>query len=84
MKKRGVDDLVIVLTAVVCTAVMAVLFGHFGSHADFWGLLVPLLFVIFFISWKAVSHSRESMPSIPYAVLMVLISALVIVLDLGF
>ncbi len=63
---------------------MALLFWHFGSRTDFWGLLVPLLFVIFFLCWKAVSQTREAVQGIPYAILMVLVSALVLFFDLRF
>lgn len=84
MRRRWVDEVIVAVAAVICTVVMALLFRHFGSRTDFWGLLVPLLFVIFFLCWKAVSQTREAVQGIPYAILMALVSALVLFFDLRF
>jgi hypothetical protein len=63
---------------------MAALFWRFGSRTDYWGLLVPALFLVFYISWKSASRAKESVSAIPYSVLMALVSALVLFLDLRF
>lgn len=84
MSKRWVSELLVVIVATVCTAVMGALFWRFGSRTDYWGLLVPALFLIFYISWKSASRAKESVSAIPYSVLMALVSALVLFLDLRF
>jgi hypothetical protein len=84
MSKRWVSELLVVIVAAVCTAIMAALFWRFGSRTDYWGLLVPPLFLVFYISWKSASRAQESVSAVPYSLLMVLVSALVLVLDLKF
>jgi hypothetical protein len=84
MSKRWVSELLVVIVAAVCTAIMAALFWRFGSRTDYWGLLVPALFLVFYISWKSASRAKESVSAIPYSVLMALVSALVLFLDLRF
>jgi hypothetical protein len=84
MSKRWISELLVVIVAAVCTAVMGALFWRFGSRTDYWGLLVPALFLVFYISWKSASRTQESVSAIPYSALMVLISALVLILDLKF
>ncbi|MFZ2413963.1 MAG: hypothetical protein WAW16_07065 [Candidatus Cryosericum sp.] len=84
MSKRWVSELVVAIVAAVCTVVMTALFWRFGSRTDYWGLLIPALFLVFYISWKSASHSRESVSAVPYSVLMALVSALVLFLDLRF
>ena len=84
MSKRWISELLVVIVAVVCTAVMGALFWSFGSRTDYWGLLIPALFLVFYISWKSASHAQESVSAVPYSVLMILVSALVLVLDLKF
>ncbi|HWQ22274.1 MAG TPA: hypothetical protein VN478_06075 [Clostridia bacterium] len=84
MSKRWVSELLVAIVALVCTAAMAALFWRFGSRTDYWGLLVPALFLLFYISWKSATRAKESVSAIPYSVLMVLVSALVLILDLRF
>jgi hypothetical protein len=84
MSRRWVSEVLVAVVAAVCTAIMAALFWRFGSRSDCWGLLVPALFLVFYISWKSASHAQESVSAVPYSVLMVLVSALVLVLDLRF
>lgn len=84
MSRRWVSELVVMIVAAVCTAIMGALFWRFGSRTDYWGLLVPALFLVFYISWKSASHAKESVSAIPYSVLMALVSALVLFLDLRF
>jgi len=84
MSKRWVSELLVAIAVAVCTAVMAALFWGFGTRTDYWGLLVPALFLVFYISWKSASHAQESVSAVPYSVLMVLVSALVLILDLKF
>jgi len=84
MSKRWVSELLVVIVAAVCTAVMGALFWRFGSRTDYWGLLVPVLFLVFYVSWKSASRAKESVSAIPYSLLMALVSALVLFLDLRF
>jgi uncharacterized membrane protein len=84
MSKQWVSELLVVIVAAVCTVVMGALFWRFGSRTDYWGLLVPALFLVFYISWKSASRAKESVSAIPYSVLMALVSALVLFLDLRF
>ncbi|MHB8107096.1 MAG: hypothetical protein ACYDH4_06665 [Candidatus Cryosericum sp.] len=84
MRKRWVSELLVAIAAAACTVVMGALFWSFGTRTDYWGLLVPALFLVFYISWKSASHAQESVSAVPYSVLMVLVSALVLVLDLKF
>jgi len=84
MSKRWVSELLVVIVATVCTAVMGALFWRFGSRTDYWGLLIPALFLVFYVSWKSASRAKESVSAIPYSVLMALVSALVLFLDLKF
>jgi len=84
MSKRWVSEVLVAIVAAVSTAVMAALFWRFGSRTDYWGLLVPALFLLFYISWKSATHAKESVSAVPYSMLMVLVSALVLILDLRF
>ncbi|MCX6085170.1 MAG: hypothetical protein NTX94_01855 [Caldiserica bacterium] len=84
MGKRWVSELLVVIVTAVCTAIMGALLWRFGTRSDYWGLLVPALFLVFYVSWKSASREQESMSAIPYSVLMILVSALVLVLDLRF
>ena len=81
---RPSGQLVVVVTALVSTAVMGFLFSRFGSRTDYWGLLVPGLFLVFYLSWRSVTGTREPIPGISYSILLLLISALVLLLDLEF
>ncbi len=84
MSKRWVSELLVAIVAIVCTAVMAALFWRFGSRTDYWGLLIPALFLVFYVSWKSASRAPESVSAVPYSVLMALVSAVVLFLDLRF
>ncbi|MHB8070371.1 MAG: hypothetical protein ACYDHF_00265 [Candidatus Cryosericum sp.] len=84
MSKRRMNELLVAIVAAGCTAVMGALFWRFGSRTDYWGLLVPALFLVFFISWRSVSRADDGGPVLPYSILMILVSALVLVLDLKF
>ncbi|HPS69869.1 MAG TPA: hypothetical protein PLO19_03885 [Candidatus Cryosericum sp.] len=77
-------QLVVAVTAGVCTVVMGLLLARFGSRTDYWGLLVPGLFLVFYLSWRSVTATREPIPGISYSILLLLISALVLLLDLEF
>jgi hypothetical protein len=78
------NQLVVAIVAAGCTAVMGALFWRFGSRTDYWGLLIPALFLVFFVSWRSVSHSDDNGVALPYSILMILVSAVVLVLDLKF
>jgi len=83
--RRNVSgQLVVAVTAGVCTVVMGLLLARFGSRTDYWGLLVPGLFLVFYLSWRSVTATREPLPGIPYSILLLLISALILMLDLEF
>lgn len=84
MSRRKANELLVAMIAVACTAVMAILLWRFGTRSDYWGVLVPALFVVFYISWRSASSARESSSAIPYSILMVLVSGLVLLLDLKF
>jgi hypothetical protein len=81
---RPSGQLVVVATALASTAVMGFLFSRFGSRTAYWGLLVPGLFLVFYLSWRSVTATREPIPGISYSILLLLISALVLLLDLEF
>ncbi len=84
MSRRKANELLVAIIAAVCTAVMAMLLWRFGTRSDYWGVIVPALFVVFYISWRSTTSAKESTSVIPYSVLMVLVSALVLLLDLKF
>ncbi len=84
MSKRWASELLVTVVAAVCTAIMGALFWRFGARTDYWGMLVPALFLVFYISWKSASRAKESVSAIPYSVLMVLVSIFVLILDLRF
>ena len=77
-------QLVVAVTAALCTVVMGFLLGRFGSRTDYWGLLVPGLFLVFYLSWRSVTGTREPIPGVSYSILLLVISALVLMLDLEF
>jgi hypothetical protein len=78
------NQLVVAIVAAGCTAVMGTLFWRFGSRTDYWGLLIPALFLVFFVSWRSVSRTDDDGMVLPYSILMILVSAVVLVLDLKF
>jgi len=84
VSRQRTNELLVAIVAAGCTAIMGALFWRFGSRTDYWGLLVPALFLVFFISWRSVSRREDSGIVLPYSVLMILVSALVLVLDLKF
>lgn len=84
MSKQRTNELLVAIVAAACTVIMGALFWRFGSRTDYWGLLIPALFLVFFISWRSVSHREDGGIVLPYSVLMILVSALVLVLDLKF
>lgn len=84
MSARKANELLISVVAAVCTAAMAILLWRFGTRSDYWGVVVPALFVVFYVSWRSASNTKESSSAVPYSILMVLISALVLILDLKF
>ena len=75
-------QLVVAVTAGLCTLIMGLLLARFGSRTDYWGLLVPGLFLVFYLSWRSVTSTREPIPGISYSILLLVISALVLMLDL--
>jgi hypothetical protein len=84
MSRQKANELLVAIVAAVCTAVMAILLWQFGTRSDYWGVIVPALFVVFYISWRSATNAKESSSAVPYSILMVLISALVLILDLRF
>ncbi len=84
MSRKRINELMVAIAAALCTAVMGVLFWRYGSRTDYWGLLVPALFLVFFVSWRSVSRMDDRGIVLPYTILMTLVSALVLVLDLKF
>jgi hypothetical protein len=84
VSRQRTNELLVAIVAAACTAIMGALFWRFGSRTDYWGLLIPALFLVFFISWRSVSRREDSALVVPYSVLMILVSALVLVLDLKF
>jgi len=84
MSRKKANELLVATIAVICTAGMAVLLWRFGTRSDYWGMIIPALFVVFYISWRSATSAKESTSAAPYSVLMVLVSALVLLLDVEF
>jgi len=84
VSRQRINELLVAIVAAGCTAIMGALFWRFGSRTDYWGLLVPALFLVFFVSWRSVSHREGSGIVLPYSILMIVVSGLVLLLDLKF
>lgn len=83
MSRRRFNELIVAVVAIACTIAMWVVLWKFGHSSNYWGLLVPTLLLVFFVSWRSVSRTDGNRSVLPYSVFMALVSALVVLLDLG-